>query len=106
MEGLTAVLLVAFVTIGSSIINTKYAARTLNGEGNFVVGSGHDSTFSIQHLDGNVRDIARVGGDAHSIDQESELCRTVRRLHLQRPNDLAFLYSVGRECSRRIGHIP
>ncbi len=69
MEGFTAVLLVAFVTIGSSIVDPKYAARTLNGEGNFVVGGGHDSAFCIQHLDGNVRDIARVAGDAHSIDR-------------------------------------
>jgi hypothetical protein len=68
MEGLTAVLLVAFVTIGSSIIDTQYAARTLNSEGNLIVGGGHDSAFRIQHLDGNVRDIARVAGNAHSID--------------------------------------
>lgn len=98
MKSLPAVFLVAFVTVGSSIIDPQYAARcSLNGKGDFVVGCGHDSAFCVQHLGGNVRNIAGAVGDARSIDHQRQFRRAVRRLHLDRPNDLAAVYSVGRK---------
>ena len=106
MEGFTAVLLIALVTLRPSIVDTQDAARTLYGEGDFVVGGGHNSAFRIQHLDRNVRDIAGPVRDARSIGYESQLRRAVRRLNLNRPHNLAVLCSVGSESSSRIGHIP
>ena len=106
MEGFTAALLIAFVTIGPSIIDTQYAARTLNGECDFIFGSRHDSAFCIQHLHGNVRNIAAAVGDAHSINRERQLRRAVCGLHLDRPHDLTIDYSFGSKSSGGIGHIP
>src|ERR1700677_2431405 len=99
MEGFTAVLLIALVTVRPSIIDTEDAARTLNGEVDFVAGGGNNSAFRVQHLDGYVRNIARMVGDAHTIGDERQLCRAVRRLNLNRPRDLAVLYSVGSKRS-------
>ena len=60
MESFAAGPLVAFVTVGLAIVDAKYAARTFNREGDFVIGGGNNPSLCIQHLDGDVSDVAWV----------------------------------------------